>query len=95
MRRTQSFVNAVLLNRQTGESEMFSGSANTKGSTTVPTEREFKAGDRVRNTKTGETGVVVDIGAASNETTPVIFDKEFDEWGAIWDVPNHRLELVP
>jgi hypothetical protein len=95
MQRAQSFVNAVLLNRQTGESEMFSGSANTRGSSIVPIESAFRPGERVRNTKTGETGVVVDIGAASNETTPVIFDKEFDEWGAIWDVPNYRLELVP
>jgi len=94
MQRAQSFVNAVLLNRQTGENSMFNGFANTRGSTIVHIESAFRPGDRVRNAKTGETGVVVDVSAASNDTTPVIFDKEFDEWGAVWDVPNHRLELV-
>lgn len=93
----RSFVNVVLLNRQTGESATPSGSANTKGSTTVPTERErdFRSGERVRNTKTGETGVVASVSPTTHDTTPVIYSIEFDEWGAVWDVPNHRLELIP
>jgi hypothetical protein len=96
MRRTQSYVGHVLLNRQIGESETLSGFANTRGSTIVhtETERPFKPGERVRNTKTGETGVVVDVAYKDIGTTPVIYDKEFEEWGSIWDTPNHRLELV-
>jgi len=91
---TRSFVNVVLLNRQTGESATLSGSANTKGSITVSTEREFRPGERVRNTKTGETGVVSTASPKDFVTTPVIYDKEFEEWGTIWDTPTIRLELI-
>lgn len=92
---TQSFVNVVLLNRRSGESETHSGSANIKGSITVPTEREFAPGDRVRNTKTGETGTVASAAPVLKYHTPVIFDKEFEAWGTIWDVPDYRLEKLP
>lgn len=92
---TQSFVNVVLLNRRSGENETHSGSANTRGSTTVLIEREFAPGDRVRNIKTGETGVVAPVSPSTLDTAPVIFDKEFEEWGTIWDVPIYRLEKLP
>jgi hypothetical protein len=95
MRRTQSYAAHVLLNRQSGESATLSGSANIKGSITVHTESAFKPGDRVRNTKTGETGTVAPVSPKDGGTTPVIYDKEFDNWGTIWDTPNHRLELIP
>jgi len=61
----------------------------------VHTEREFSPGTRVRNTKTGETGVVSSASPKDIGTTPVIYDKEFDNWGTIWDTPNHRLEVIP
>jgi hypothetical protein len=92
---TRSFVNAVLLNRQTGESATPIMYAPINGSTIVSIEREFKAGDRVRNTKTGETGVVASVSSHADDETPVIFDKEFEEWGTIWAVPTHRLVLIP
>jgi hypothetical protein len=95
MRRTQSYVGHVLLNRQHGENETLSGSANTREVITVSTESEFKPGDRVKNTKTGETGTVASAAPIYPNATPVIFDKEFEEWGTIWDVPTHRLELIP
>jgi len=90
----RSFVNAVLLNRQTGESETPTTSVLTRGSIIVLTESAFKAGDRVRNTKTDETGTVAPVSPKDVGTTPVIYDKEFDNWGTIWDTPNHRLELI-
>jgi hypothetical protein len=93
IQRAQSFVNAVLLNRQTGESATPIMYAPIKGSTTVPT--DFSPGVRVRNTKTGETGVVVDVACIYPNATPVIYDKEFEEWGTVWDTPTHSLELIP
>lgn len=92
---TQSFVNVVLLNRRSGGDETHSGSASTRGNITVPIEREFAPGDRVKNTKTGETGTVSSASPKDIGTTPVIYDKEFDNWGTIWDTPNYRLELLP
>jgi len=91
----QSFVNAVLLNRQSGESAIPTVYEPIKGNITVHTEREFAPGTRVRNTKTGETGSVSSASPKDIGTTPVIYDKEFDNWGTIWDTPNHRLELCP
>ena len=57
-------------------------------------ERDFSPGERVRNTKTGETGVVASVDPKDYATTPVIYDKEFEEWGTIWDTPNHRLVRI-
>lgn len=91
----QSFVNAVLLNRHSIESETPIKFASIKRSTIVHTERAFASGDRVRNTKTGETGAVAPVSPKDIVTTPVIYDKEFEEWGTIWDVPTYRLEKLP
>ena len=91
---TQSFVNAVLLNRQTGESATPTTYAPIKGSTIVSTEREFSPGERVRNTKTGETGTVVDVSSIYPNSTPIIYDKEFEEWGTVWDTPTYSLEKI-
>jgi len=92
--KTRSYAAHVLLNSQSGESSTLSGCVNITGSTSVHTERELSPGDRVRNTKTGETGVVASVSPKDIVTTPVIYDKEFEEWGTIWDTPTHRLEKI-
>ena len=91
----RNFVRAALLNSQSGESETPTTYAPIKGNTMPFIEREFSPRDRVRNTKTGETGTVSTASPKDTVTTPVIYDKEFDEWGTIWDTPTHRLEKLP
>ena len=57
-------------------------------------ENKFKFGDKVRNLKTGETGVVAPTpNALRYGHTPVIYDDEV--WGTVYETPTHKLELIP